>query len=67
MGARVLDLDMRMGTVTAGKLANLVFVAKDPTQDIANLRSVVYTVKRGHRYNRADFQPITPDEAGDVD
>ncbi|TWB46163.1 amidohydrolase family protein [Nitrospirillum pindoramense] len=67
MGARVLDMDQRMGTVAAGKLANLVFVAKDPTQDIANLRSVVYTVKRGHRYSRADFQPITPDEAGDVD
>ncbi|TWB23486.1 imidazolonepropionase-like amidohydrolase [Nitrospirillum amazonense] len=67
MGARALNLESRMGTVAAGKLANLVFVAKDPTQDIANLRSVVYTVKRGRRYNRTDFRPIAPDEAGDVD
>ncbi|MBB6254985.1 amidohydrolase family protein [Nitrospirillum iridis] len=67
MGARALDLEARMGTVAAGKLANLVFVSKDPTLDIANLRSVVYTVKRGRRYNRTDYTPIRPDEAGDVD
>ncbi|MDE1146107.1 MAG: amidohydrolase family protein [Azospirillaceae bacterium] len=67
MGARALNLESRMGTVAAGKLANLVFVAKDPSTDVANLRSVVFTVKRGQRYNRADFRAISPDEAADVD
>ncbi|WP_199902450.1 amidohydrolase family protein [Azospirillum sp. B4] len=67
MGARALNLEARMGTVAAGRLANLVFVARDPSQDIENLRSVVYTVKRGQRYNRVDFKPIGPDEAVDVD
>ena len=46
-----------MGTIEAGKLANLVFVAADPLMDVANLRSLRLTVKRGKAFPRADFQP----------
>ncbi|MDP3855177.1 amidohydrolase family protein [Phenylobacterium sp.] len=45
------------GTIEAGKLANLVFVAKDPSTDIRNLRTVVTTVKRGVAYPRAAYDP----------
>ena len=46
-----------MGVVEPGKLANLVFVAADPLTDVANLRQLVFTVKRGEVFPRAAFQP----------
>jgi imidazolonepropionase-like amidohydrolase len=52
-----------MGTLEKGKLANIVFTVKDPLADIDNLRSVTLTVKRGRRFARGDFKPITKDEA----
>lgn len=56
-GALSVRRDPDFGTVEAGKLANLVFVAKDPTADIGNLRTVVTTVKRGVAYSRAEYDP----------
>ncbi|MBV8667258.1 MAG: amidohydrolase family protein [Burkholderiaceae bacterium] len=53
--ARALGKDKEFGTLEVGKLANLVFVKNDPLQDVANLRSVMLTVKRGVRYAREDY------------
>lgn len=53
--ARALGQDTDMGTLEPGKLANFVVLAEDPLQDIAHLRSVTATVKRGVRYPRADY------------
>lgn len=47
--------DADFGTIEAGKLANLVFTAKDPSQNIKALRTIITTVKRGKAYPRADF------------
>lgn len=55
--AAVLGKQAEFGTLAPGKLANLLIVRDDPLQDIANLRSVVLTVKRGHPFARADYQP----------
>ena len=52
-----------MGTIAPGKLANLVFVAKNPLDDIGNLKSIAMTVKRGVLYRRSDYRPIAKDEA----
>jgi imidazolonepropionase-like amidohydrolase len=52
-----------MGTVEPGKLANFIFVSKSPLDDIANLKSVTMTVKRGGLYRRPAYRPITKDEA----
>ncbi|GJG85027.1 hypothetical protein tb265_02080 [Gemmatimonadetes bacterium T265] len=49
--------------IAAGKLANLVVPARNPLDDLANLRSVVLTVKRGRRFERRAFVPLTP---GDI-
>lgn len=48
-----------IGTLEAGKFANLVFLKKDPLQDIGNVRSVTLTVKRGKHYAREDYK-FTP-------
>jgi imidazolonepropionase-like amidohydrolase len=63
VGARTVGRQQDIGTLEEGKRANIVFVAKDPAADIANLRSIVLTVKDGIQYPRAKYQPITKDEA----
>jgi imidazolonepropionase-like amidohydrolase len=50
IGARSMAAEADMGTVEAGKLANFVVLADDPEADIAALRGVVCTVKRGRRH-----------------
>ncbi len=56
-GALAVRKDPDFGTIEAGKLANLVFTAKDPSKDIKALTTIVTTVKRGKAYPRADFDP----------
>ena len=48
-----------MGVIAAGHLADMVVLERDPVADIANMRSILFTVKRGHRFDRADYRPIT--------
>lgn len=66
VAARTIGQDKEMGTLEPGKLANLVFVARDPLKDVGNLRTVTLTVKRGRPYPRRDFKPITKLEAKDA-
>lgn len=63
IGAMTMGKSGEMGTLEAGKLADVVFVAKDPLADIDNLKSVVMTIKRGRLYRRSDYKPISKDEA----
>lgn len=65
IGARAIGQERVMGTVAPGKLANLVVLAKNPLEDIANLNSIVFTIKRGRRFDRADYRPVTPQEMPD--
>ena len=57
-GAVALGWDQDMGTVAVGKLANLLFVRKNPAADLGNLRSVVFVVKRGKSFARRDYGAI---------
>jgi imidazolonepropionase-like amidohydrolase len=59
IGARAMGQERAMGTISPGKLANMVVVERNPLENIANLRSVVFTVKRGRRFDRADYVPVT--------
>ena len=63
IGAMTIGKSGEMGTIEPGKLADIVFLARNPLSDIDNVRSVVMTVKRGALYRRSDFKPITKDEA----
>ena len=56
-GAKSITRDPDFGTIAPGKLANLMFTAKDPSADIGALRTVVLTVKRGVAYPRSDYDP----------
>jgi imidazolonepropionase-like amidohydrolase len=67
IAARAIGQQNEMGTLERGKLANIVFLAKDPLADIANVKTVTLTVKRGKQYPRRDFKPITKAEAKTAD
>ena len=56
IAARTFKAEADMGALTAGKLANLVIVSRNPLDDIKALREVVLTVKRGRAYPRSDYR-----------
>ncbi|WP_420309383.1 amidohydrolase family protein [Streptomyces sp. YS-B37] len=59
VGAKAAGTEADMGSVEAGKLANFAVLDEDPLRDIANLRTITLTVKRGRRFDRADFEKDT--------
>jgi imidazolonepropionase-like amidohydrolase len=56
-GAKAMGTSADMGTLEAGKLADITFLSGDPLVSVAAYRSVVLTVKRGVGYPRLDFRP----------
>jgi imidazolonepropionase-like amidohydrolase len=52
-GAKVLGLDAKLGTVAAGKQADLVVVRGDPTKSPAAIRDVVTVFRQGVGYDSA--------------
>jgi imidazolonepropionase-like amidohydrolase len=65
VGAQAAGQGKEMGTIEPGKLADFVVLAKDPSADIANIRSVVTIVKRGKAYARDAYVPVKPEETKD--
>jgi imidazolonepropionase-like amidohydrolase len=49
-GARLLGWDDRIGTLHAGKLADVIAVAGDPTKDIKDLSKPLFVMKNGVIY-----------------
>ena len=50
-GARVIGEDARLGSVKAGKLADLVVIKGDPVARHAEIRNVTLVFKEGLGYN----------------
>ena len=51
-GAAILRLSDRIGTLEAGKSADLIAVAGNPLEDISELRRVVFVMARGKLYKQ---------------
>jgi imidazolonepropionase-like amidohydrolase len=62
IGARAAGQENEAGSIEVGKLANLVVLNKSPLEDIANIRSVYMVIKRGVRYSRSAYKPVTSKE-----
>ncbi|MBL8772960.1 MAG: amidohydrolase family protein [Phenylobacterium sp.] len=64
-GARAAGQEADMGSIAPGKLANLIVLSRDPTADVANLKSLELVVKRGREHPRRDFRPLSREEMED--
>jgi imidazolonepropionase-like amidohydrolase len=56
--ARFLGLEGQMGTVEAGKIANLVLLDANPLDDIRNTRKISGVILNGRLLSRADLDQI---------
>ncbi len=53
--AQFMTLDAQLGTIEAGKWADLVLLTADPREDVANLRAIDTVIKGGTVYPRDDL------------
>jgi imidazolonepropionase-like amidohydrolase len=56
--ARALGVADELGTVEAGKLADLVLLAGNPLEDIRNVRRIEAVVRRGRLLRRPDLDAL---------
>ncbi len=65
ISARAAGQEKDLGSIEAGKLADMVVLKANPLDDLANLKSVVLTIKRGRTYPRQDFVPLVKEDITD--
>lgn len=60
-GAKYHGLDEDLGSLEAGKMADIVILNSDPSADIKNLRSIDLVMKNGVLYDGFNLDQIYPD------
>lgn len=62
-GAEIIGVGEDLGTVSAGKLADLVILSEDPRLDIRNTNSLRYVVKNGELFDADSLDKLWPTQA----
>ncbi|MCH7823101.1 MAG: PD40 domain-containing protein [Proteobacteria bacterium] len=60
MGAQMIGLDQDLGSLTAGKLADLVVLNSNPLDDIRNSADIQYVMKGGSLYEGDTLNQVWP-------
>ncbi len=61
-GAEIIGVAQDIGTVTAGKLADLVILRADPLDDIRNSAAIAYVVKNGELFEGDTLDRLWPEQ-----
>ena len=50
-GAEYIGMEAHLGSIEAGKLADFIVLDNDPTEDLKNMNTVIYTIINGRMYD----------------
>jgi imidazolonepropionase-like amidohydrolase/Tol biopolymer transport system component len=60
-GAALLGMEKQLGTLTEGKLADLIVIDGNPMEDIRSSENVIYTMINGRLYDTATMNEVGSD------